>query len=255
MCGGGCGHIIKCFREKAAQDTGWRGPGLGQGPSLGCAGAGGAEATGSACCPGIVWGMLFLTYFISCFNTCEYPEILLTLTLLTPHENEQVCWDRNATPPACLGDVGASLALGPRPSPAAPAQGCICRPRTGTPAHVSPALWGRAPDEGGLSCDMFRSPGSPGLDKLLQHGYLPPETESWGRGRDSSCFGCSWNVCVFFDGIQDHGPVKATPWPGRAGLSWAWPGGRCGPLQGRAGQGRAGPAGAWPWTWSPEEGR
>lgn len=222
MCGGVhvCGRVqvIKCFREKA-QGTGWRGPGLGQGPSPGCAGAGGAEATGSACCPGIVWGMLFLSHFISCFNTCEYPEILLTLTLLTPHENEQVCWDRNPAPPACLGAVGASLALGPCPSPSSPCTEVRLQAQDWHPCLVSPASWGTAPDEGGLLYDLLRPPGSPGLDKQPHCGHLPPETGTWVGGRDLSCFGRSWSVCVFFSGgIQDPGPERATPWPGWVGL-------------------------------------
>lgn len=66
-------HVLKCFREQAAQECrGWTGRGLCLGvPPQGCVEAGGAEAAGRAYGPGSVWGMLFLTYFISCFNTCE----------------------------------------------------------------------------------------------------------------------------------------------------------------------------------------
>lgn len=118
-------HVLECFREQAAQERGgWtgRGPCLGV-PPEGRVEVAGAEATGRAYCPGSVWGMLFLTDFISCFNTCECPGIKncgspwARVGLLGSKPSSAACagdpglwpWPCGRGPPCAPGSVGTAV--------------------------------------------------------------------------------------------------------------------------------------------------
>lgn len=150
-------HVLKCFREQAAQECrGWTGRGLCLGvPPQGCVEAGGAEAAGRAYGPGSVWGMLFLTYFISCFNTCECPEIKncevpMRVNRIAGIETIFLSWKQGCSP----SHVTASFPV------------CPSWSSPDSPSSVSPASGGGDSDEGLSLAAPLRSaqiPGSLGL--------------------------------------------------------------------------------------------